>query len=402
VAILVTAGAQLLLVAIVEPLRRRDSVSTILFLWVIGVFVFSAVINWTVNVRGFLPACPAVAILAVRRIEAIRPNFGLRALAVPIALAAAVTLSLVIADYQVANSMRSTAEQIAAKYSAAGHSIWIEGHQGFQFYLQKFGGRPVDVRKSLLEPGDIVAVNWNSGNTVSLPPGSIGPIETLGPDPGCWMNLETGNQYGVAGFFASDDGPVPFVIGDWRPSYFIAKVVSRVQFHTRPANEKEVEKGAIPWFPKLDWTMDRDPSPPENPGAAKQIKLAMGFQEAGKLDDAVQCYRGALDLDATNAEALNNLAWILATTKNPDLRNPSRGVDLALEATKVTQGRDAVMIGTLAAAFAENGDFSKALATAQIAHDLAQLTGQTAVAQRNNELMDLYARGGTVSGQRGQ
>jgi hypothetical protein len=137
------------------------------------------VINWTTNVRSFLPACSAAAILAVRRIEDLRADAGLRSvLTVPLALAATVSLSLIIADYQTANLMRSTAEQITTKYAVQGQNLWIEGHAGLQYYLQRLGGQPVDPEKSLLEPGDVVAISWNSGNTVSLPPGGVTPIET--------------------------------------------------------------------------------------------------------------------------------------------------------------------------------------------------------------------------------
>ena len=89
----------------------------------------------------------------------------------------------------------------------------------------------------------------------------------------------------------------------------------------------------------------------------------------------------------------------MATATNPELRDSSRAVQLAFEAAKLTQGRQPIFIGTLAAAFAENGDFPNALATARIAHDLAQLTGQIDVAKRNEELMDLYAQGKTASSQ---
>lgn len=269
------------------------------------------------------------------------------------------------------------------KFSFLGTRVEVEAgcdHQGFQYYLQQFGGQPVDVENSLLKPGDVIAVNWNSGNTVDLPPGSASPIDTLGPDPGSWMNLSGNNRFGPAGYYSSNSGPVPFVIGDWRSSYFIAKVVSRVQYSPRGMREEPEARS------------------PENPEVVKQMQMAGGFEKAGQLNEAVQCNRRALDLDPTNAEALNSLAWILATASDPDLRDTPGAVQLALEAAKLTQGRQPVVIGTLAAAFAENGAFAKALTTARMARDLARLTGQNDLAARNEERMHLYASGGTVSG----
>jgi hypothetical protein len=57
------------------------------------------------------------------------------------------------------------------------------------------------------------------------------------------------------------------------------------------------------------------------------------------------------------------------------------------------------MIGTLAAALAEYGDFPNAANTAEIARELAQLTGRTEIAEKNAQAEDLYASGKTFDGQ---
>jgi hypothetical protein len=48
------------------------------------------------------------------------------------------------------------------------------------------------------------------------------------------------------------------------------------------------------------------------------------------------------------------------------------------------------MMGTLAAAYAEAGNFDEAIATGQQAHDLAVAEGKTDLAAKNNELLVLY------------
>jgi len=401
VALLIIAGTQLILIATVDVLQRRDTVSLTLFLWIVGVFVFAGVINWTVNARSFLPACPAAAILAVRRLDMMRRQTALpRALAFPISLAIFVALSLVIADYQTANATRATAEQIATKYSANGHQLWIEGHAGFQYYLQRFGGKPVDLERSTLEPGDVLAVCWSGGNTVALPPGSVGALDIPASQSKSWMDLSGRNQYGSAGFYLADFGPVPFVIGGWGPSFFTAQVLNKVQYHTRPDNERAVaQDGVLPEFQKLEWTVDPEPQPPDNPVAKKQLELAAQFQSAGKESDAAQSCRKALEADPNNAEALNDLAWILATARDPALRNAPEAVQLAAQAVKLTRCREPVVLGTLAAAFAGSGEFPNAVGTAQAARDLALLTGRHEVANSIARLMELYASGKTVGSQ---
>jgi hypothetical protein len=52
-----------------------------------------------------------------------------------------------------------------------------------------------------------------------------------------------------------------------------------------------------------------------------------------------------------------------------------------------------VLVGTLAAAYAEAGRFSEAIATAQKARDLAEAAGQGDVAEKNRQLLELYRSG---------
>jgi len=401
VALLATAGAQLILIAAADPWQRRDTDSLALFLWIIGVFVFAGIINWTTNARSFLPACPAAAILAVRRLETIEGSFKLPvSLAFPISLAALAALSLVFADFQTANEMRSYAEQIAAKYSQKGRQLWIEGHGGFQYYLEQLGGKSVDVEDTVLAPGDIMAVTWSSGNTVIVPPGAIGAVEVLLSDPKCWVNLSGKNRYGLAGFYGADNGPVPFVPGEWKQSFFIAKVLQDVQYHGRPANPEEVaQNGAMPDFRSADFFVKTEPILPGNPVAIKQIQSAARFYQQGQTNDAIRCYRKALEADPNNTDALNNLAWILTTANDPSLRNGSEAVQLGAKAVDLTQGRQPTVIGTLAAAYAEDGEFSKAVGIAQAARFLALLTGRNDVAASNAKNMNLYLSGKTITSQ---
>ena len=71
-------------------------------------------------------------------------------------------------------------------------------------------------------------------------------------------------------------------------------------------------------------------------------------------------------------------------------------ITLAQRACKLASWHQAVFIGTLAAAYAEAGQFEKALETAQKACDLATSLGQTNLLQRNQKLMRLYREGRPV------
>ena len=401
VVLLTAGGLHLLLLTAVETWQRRNIISLTLGLWIASGLFFAMVLNWTVSARSFLPIVPAAVILLVRRLGAIRRNAAADGwLLWPLVPSAAIALGLVMADYELANSARTTAEQITAKYKSAVHQMWFEGHEGFQYYMERLGGLPVDVERSLLLPGDIVVVSWLSGNYVVLPPGSVEPVEIFAPRPYSWLNLKAGYAHSAAGFYTSDWGPVPFALGGLPPqACFVARVSSRVQFKSQPANPQEVKTGGVPSFPRTFASCPAGDQPvfPEGPEAIKQMQLACQLEKDGKIEEAIQHYQKMLAVDSNNPVALNNLAWILAAAGKPELRDGNKAVQLAMRAVKLTGGRKPIFIGTLAAAFAEAGQFSKAVNAADVAHDLAQLTGQQDVAKKNEELLTLYSSGKAVA-----
>lgn len=69
----------------------------------------------------------------------------------------------------------------------------------------------------------------------------------------------------------------------------------------------------------------------------------------------------ALKLDPENDQVLNNLAWMLATYPDPEIRNGPRAVKLATKASELNNHTADYILDTLAAAHAEAGNFSKAV-----------------------------------------
>ena len=127
--------------------------------------------------------------------------------------------------------------------------------------------------------------------------------------------------------------------------------------------------------------------------ALYRYHLATALDQVGRKAEAVKGYEQAIALDEGFAEPLNNLAWLLATTADAALRDGARAVRLAEKACELTQQKEALLIGTLAAAYAEAGRFDQAIAAAQRAIQSANATGQTALASRNAELLELYRSG---------
>ena len=101
--------------------------------------------------------------------------------------------------------------------------------------------------------------------------------------------------------------------------------------------------------------------------------------QKGRVNEALTHYEAALELQPGNAYFLNNLAWVLATCPNTEVRNGARAVELAQKAERLSGGNSSAIVGTLAAAYAEVGRFGEAVRTAERALDLA--TAQTNTAQ---------------------
>jgi len=124
--------------------------------------------------------------------------------------------------------------------------------------------------------------------------------------------------------------------------------------------------------------------------AELELKAALQFAERGASAEALKYYRAVLENEPDTVMALNNLAWLLATHPDHSLRNGVEAVQYARHACELTNYRTTIPVGTLAAAYAEAGQFADAIAMAEKACQLASEAGDTALLQRNQQLLALY------------
>jgi len=121
--------------------------------------------------------------------------------------------------------------------------------------------------------------------------------------------------------------------------------------------------------------------------------LAVALDEKGQPAEAIEHYEKALEISPQSVYALNNLAWLLATSPNAPLRNGAKAIHLAELADQLTGGANALVLRTLAAAYAEGGQFGKAIESAQAAVHLQQSQGDDSLATELQQDIALYELG---------
>ena len=106
-------------------------------------------------------------------------------------------------------------------------------------------------------------------------------------------------------------------------------------------------------------------------------EFAAALAHVQKPREAMSEYAAALLIQPDYPEALDGLAWILSTDPQPDLRNGAEAVKIARRACELTGNQNPEKLKTLAAAYAETGQFGSAIQTLQSAAELARKSNQT-------------------------
>jgi len=133
---------------------------------------------------------------------------------------------------------------------------------------------------------------------------------------------------------------------------------------------------------------------PGEPNKAENYEtLGSLYYQTGNYEQAIQSWSKAVNLKPDNTNALNSLAWLLATTGEVSAENTNKAVKLAERACEMTGYKNAGMLDTLAAAYAAAGKFEDAVNTANQAIKIAETGGQQTVADDIRKRTKLYQAG---------
>lgn len=120
-----------------------------------------------------------------------------------------------------------------------------------------------------------------------------------------------------------------------------------------------------------------------------RLMLGRALAAQGKYEAALAQFGGACQMEPRNLQAVNDLAWLLATCPQDEARNGAQAVQLAEMACQITGHRDPVLLNTLAAAYAEVARWPEAVAAASSALALAQ-PSDPQLAQEIRQHLDRY------------
>ena len=121
--------------------------------------------------------------------------------------------------------------------------------------------------------------------------------------------------------------------------------------------------------------------------------LAVALIGKGRVPEAVAHWQKTLQLQPGRIGAQLSLAWILATCPEPSSRDGSQALALAQRAHRASGNNNPMIFRTLAAAYAENGQFTEAVEAATQALHLATAAGHTHLTETLERELALYQSG---------
>jgi protein O-mannosyl-transferase len=127
--------------------------------------------------------------------------------------------------------------------------------------------------------------------------------------------------------------------------------------------------------------------------ADAHYNAGMIYYKQGKAAETETQWRAAVRLKPNQVAYLGQLALLLAISPDAAARNGKEAVQLARHAVELTDSRDPEMLAILAAAYAEAGEFPKAVESGEQALELARLQDKSTLVEQLTDRLKLYRSG---------
>jgi tetratricopeptide (TPR) repeat protein len=137
-----------------------------------------------------------------------------------------------------------------------------------------------------------------------------------------------------------------------------------------------------------------------SPGLLAELyeSKARSCVDYGRYDEAKKSLEQAVHLQPQDPSTLNDLAWMLATSKDTRVRDGRRAVALATKACTLSDWKNAFSIDTLAAASAAAGNFADAVKYQELAISRLEPDDRKAQMPGMEQRLHLYSSGQTFTG----
>ena len=120
------------------------------------------------------------------------------------------------------------------------------------------------------------------------------------------------------------------------------------------------------------------------------LHLGYSLFKLGRIQPAIEHHYKILQLKPDHLQALNALAWVLATSNDVKIQKSINAVEFAERACELSDYKNPEVLDTLAAAYAAAGRFPRAIETAEKAVKLAASQGRKELAEEIQNRLRLY------------
>ena len=214
----------------------------------------------------------------------------------------------------------------------------------------------------------------------------------------------TENAIRLRGIILSQQGKFDAAIEDFvllsnsdrQNTFYRRQLALLYNANDEPSKAIRIFNGLLRSVPKTAWEDQPEP-----------LQISMIFQRAAALrgrgdarlskgahkeavsdyKESLELYRKINELEAKlNVEqptpmddgVLNNLAWVLATSPDAEVRDGKLALEYATQAAELTEFKEAHVLSTLASTYAEIGDFENAIKYIQDAIEINRIQGEKA------------------------